>query len=814
MMRPRGSSSSTRAAVAIANPHSNGSGQSSSTSSSSHLAFAIAATALATAGSSLNATRRNNPTKNEAISHQNADADMLALGKSLQASHERQMVRMAKLLHSLETLAEEAEKDEKKKELDKQQQQSEKKDGNDATTNTTDNGTTTAAREEEEEKQEETANTEMICISDAELDALSSSPDLVWGYIESLKNGAIYGREDVKRIARAASTALRSEPSLIDLSKRCASKENGGDLETVTVVGDLHGHFQCSLVKILDMLSGKSCTSDEDEHGSPWDGTGAVVFNGDFVDRGQNSVEVLLALLLLKLAYPNNVYLNRGNHEDSVIAEVYGCKDELQARYGQDTKEIWEEFENAFASLPIAVVTDSAVIMHGGLPNANFRVEQINEISSEERSRIKTMVEPAKNDETCKLMQNIMWSDPQPDSGMSPNEERGCGMRYGPDVVRSFLADHGLKYLIRSHEAVDEGYELLECDEHGMSAVTVFSAASYPGGAGFNYGAIVRLRDGNVTFDSYNESDGENKHGLTMQEKMNHTFKAFAEVIAANRAALEEEFEYMAEKRARRRRLRRTFSSAEDGSMPISQRMNAKPVATSALPVTAQVDDDDCITPESWADAMNFVLNAELPDVDWLSIQRFIAPGEIINYKRFLNLQCSLTSYDASQSTGMDDNMRNTIMQNHEAIFKVFKFLDEDGSGELDRDEFCNGINKLKERNPDSAISFDAEALFDSIDNDGSGTIELSEFQHAFQAVDVPYYVAVMMTLDMDKSGTIDRQEFHEGVKLLNARLSESEKIPDSVSEINMIFDELDEDGSGDLDMAEFEKFMRDYYPH
>ena len=141
--------------------------------------------------------------------------------------------------------------------------------------------------------------------------------------------------------------------------------------------------------------------------------------------------------------------------------------------------------------------------------------------------------------------------------------------------------------------------------------------------------------------------------------------------------------------------------------------------------------------------------------------------------------------------------------------------MDVDNDGEVDRTEFCRGIDELKKRNSDSALSFDAETLFDSIDVDGSGTIELSEFQHAFQACDVPYHVAVMMTLDEDKSGTIDRQEFRDGVRLLNARLEEEEKIPaETDEEVNRLFDELDESGDGELDIVEFEKFIRDYYPH
>jgi hypothetical protein len=34
-----------------------------------------------------------------------------------------------------------------------------------------------------------------------------------------------------------------------------------------------------------------------------------VVFDGDFVDRGPESLEVICILLLLKLAYPDHVYL-------------------------------------------------------------------------------------------------------------------------------------------------------------------------------------------------------------------------------------------------------------------------------------------------------------------------------------------------------------------------------------------------------------------------------------------------------------------------------------------------------------------------
>lgn len=57
------------------------------------------------------------------------------------------------------------------------------------------------------------------------------------------------------------------------------------------------------------------------------------VFNGDYVDRGKKGFEVLLLLLSLHLAFPNTVFLNRGNHEDSVMNMRYGFSREVEAKY-------------------------------------------------------------------------------------------------------------------------------------------------------------------------------------------------------------------------------------------------------------------------------------------------------------------------------------------------------------------------------------------------------------------------------------------------------------------------------------------------
>ena len=52
------------------------------------------------------------------------------------------------------------------------------------------------------------------------------------------------------------------------------------------------------------------------------------MFLGDFVDRGSHSLETICLLLALKVVYPEQVHLIRGNHEDSQINLNFGFRDE------------------------------------------------------------------------------------------------------------------------------------------------------------------------------------------------------------------------------------------------------------------------------------------------------------------------------------------------------------------------------------------------------------------------------------------------------------------------------------------------------
>lgn len=58
------------------------------------------------------------------------------------------------------------------------------------------------------------------------------------------------------------------------------------------------------------------------------------VMIGDFVDRGYNSVETISMLFCLKVKYPDQLTLLRGNHECRNTTAVYGFLDEVTRKYG------------------------------------------------------------------------------------------------------------------------------------------------------------------------------------------------------------------------------------------------------------------------------------------------------------------------------------------------------------------------------------------------------------------------------------------------------------------------------------------------
>ena len=79
----------------------------------------------------------------------------------------------------------------------------------------------------------------------------------------------------------------------------------------LNVVGDIHGQLD-DLFYIIETAGWPSTNN-------------KYLFNGDFVDRGQNGVEVVTLLLALQTEFPESVFLNRGNHGIIITVQIIPC---------------------------------------------------------------------------------------------------------------------------------------------------------------------------------------------------------------------------------------------------------------------------------------------------------------------------------------------------------------------------------------------------------------------------------------------------------------------------------------------------------
>lgn len=281
-------------------------------------------------------------------------------------------------------------------------------------------------------------------------------------------------------IEKAGEELLALVQSLADLS---ASEHTLNECPApAKVYGDLHGQFRDLLLFLF-------------HYGFPSTSGHHFIFNGDWVDRGKHQVETATLVYALKLAFPDRVWLNRGNHEDPYQNRhmkeqgfEQACIKRLGTAYGPA---VFEAFADSFSYLPLGtLVGENILVVHGGIGDGNWELSHFDEVER-----------PIDHEALGrdKIIYNILWSDPvdedQRDSfGVhdSPRDgHRRIVMNFGADVTQAFCEHNDLGMIIRSHEAKagGDGYEVMH-DEHLMR---VFSARDYGDGGMRNDGSILSI---------------------------------------------------------------------------------------------------------------------------------------------------------------------------------------------------------------------------------------------------------------------------------------------------------------------------------
>jgi diadenosine tetraphosphatase ApaH/serine/threonine PP2A family protein phosphatase len=223
------------------------------------------------------------------------------------------------------------------------------------------------------------------------------------------------------------------------------------------------------------------------------------VFLGDYVDRGNQSLEVYLLLAALKILNPGRITLLRGNHESAEIHEMFNFKKECQSKLQKDGNEIWSIIVSAMDCMPFsAVIGNSVFCAHGGIPFSTNKIQELNSLPV-------ILDDPEKD---APAAWEVLWNDPcetrdlekarltlgkmtlarkkshKPelkaedlDNGFMTNTKRGTAYLFSEIAVDNFLKENSLSHIIRAHEVAHNGFKF----HFNGKCCTVFSSSFYCG---------------------------------------------------------------------------------------------------------------------------------------------------------------------------------------------------------------------------------------------------------------------------------------------------------------------------------------------
>ncbi|XP_042634399.1 serine/threonine-protein phosphatase with EF-hands 2 [Cyprinus carpio] len=597
-----------------------------------------------------------------------------------------------------------------------------------------------------------------ICYKEIEVPDIYTGPHLsfpltisnVTELVDAFKNKQKLHARYVLQLLGKTWTLLRLMPNISHVCT-CKHKE-------ITICGDLHGHLEDLLLIFY-------------KNGFPSAET-PYVFNGDFVDRGKESIEILLVLFVFLLLYPHDVHLNRGNHEDHIVNLRYGFTKEVLGKYQVHGKMILKLLQKIFSWLPLATVIDQKVlILHGGISDktdlnviakldrhrfvsalrplkrrgASARLKEAaldpdgeDELSAgrrrvqslthgtplrlrqelprhsvhsdsgrkgrsveeelRERRRLAGLslssdsdpVEVLETDaDEWKQIVDVLWSDPMSQNGCVPNEVRGGGCYWGPDITQEVLDRHKLQLLIRSHECKQEGYEFC----HNGRVLTIFSASNYYD-VGSNRGAYIRLGPDLIPhFKQFRSSRSTRE--LTLRQSVGRTelsaLQALRMQLFAHKSDLIHEFQ------------------------------EYDPQRTGVISV------------KHWAAAVEKVLRLGLP---WRVLRSQLVTSSTqdgtLDYHDWVN-QLSVIQPNTEVA---NTSLLETLYKHHSNLESIFRMIDTDHSGLISFEEFRQTWKLLSSHLQmdisDKAIS----DLAESIDFNKDGSIDINEFMEAFRLVE------------------------------------------------------------------------------
>ncbi|KAM4701390.1 serine/threonine-protein phosphatase with EF-hands 1 [Discoglossus pictus] len=544
---------------------------------------------------------------------------------------------------------------------------------------------------------------------------------------------------------------LQQMPNVVHLSTSY-SKE-------ITICGDLHGKLE----DLLLIFYKNGLPSPENPY----------LFNGDFVDRGKNSIEILIILFSYLLVYPNNLHLNRGNHEDPIMNLRYGFTKEVMQKYKSHGRKIMQLLEDIYSQLPLATIIDSKIlVLHGGIADTT----DLDYLSSIERSKYKSAlrspkpnsgsIHPVEKTTTPKFSKYpLEGSASQNYSGSSHITLSNSSDNYSPNILSSSKEHKDMKNGFSSHGMLEIHYldstiqlpnvtpELttMETEEWKQVVDILWSDPrnqhgctpnSFRGG-GCYFGPDITKK----LLDKYNLKMLIRSHECKQEGyEICHDGKVVTIFSASNyydegsnRGAylklgpdlIPRFVQYQVSKCTRKLTLHQRVSAVEDSAL---KALREKCYAhRSELMKAFQENDKNgtgTISINEWATAMESILHLYLP---WRTLRSRLvqlAPDGSVEY-----LSCFEDLQMEPPIKEVQPSLIETLYRYKADLEIIFNIIDKDHSGLISIEEFHQTWKLFSSH---LNIDIDDSTINDlahSIDSNKDGSIDFNEFLEAFRVV-------------------------------------------------------------------------------
>ena len=236
----------------------------------------------------------------------------------------------------------------------------------------------------------------------------------------------------------------------------------------LVVLGDLHGCYGCLKAALLQSnFINRVWMHQWDPENYP---DVKLVLLGDYIDRGRFSFDgILRAVLQLFVAMPEHVIVLRGNHEhfvwlDSGIRSGVHPAEALSSIVQHVPGEMLEAYRMLFEAMPTSFLFDRTLFVHGGIPRDDTFHDHYRDLSSFNHPELRFQ---------------MLWSDPSQTEHIPVELQRqNPRFSFGRAQFRAFMERIGCHTMIRGHEKVDRGFEIVY-DLGDRLLLNLFSAGGH-----------------------------------------------------------------------------------------------------------------------------------------------------------------------------------------------------------------------------------------------------------------------------------------------------------------------------------------------